>query len=360
MKIALDATPFFGRFGGIEGALWQTLLALQKLSSPHEFHVFVPADAPPSPVADGNWHWRRLRFEGAQKLRRIAWQQIELPLWLRREGFDLLHATNYVMPLASPIRTVVSIPDLIALDCPRFATRGNRLHYRALLPQTLRRADVLLASTPKGRAAILRRAPHAQVVVAPLGVGESWLEIPGAQDAEDVRRRFDLPSHFLLFAGNLEPKKNLPRLIRAASLLGEGAPELVIVGGIKPWRELEELKMRARFLGFVSQGDLRVLMGECAVFCFPSLAEGFGLPVLEALASGARVVASSEVPIPGLEAIAQMPDPRSVSAIADAIRVALNDSHFDPERARAFAAPFSWQETARVWLQTYESVGTKG
>jgi len=360
MKIALDATPLFGRFGGVEGALWQTLLALEKLPSPHQFHVFVPADAPPSPFVEGNWYYRRLPFEGARKLRRIAWQQIELPVRLRREGFDLLHATNYVMPLASPIRTVVSIPDLIALDSPRFATRENRLHYRALLPQTLKRADITLASTPEGRAAILRRAPDAEVVVAPLGVEELWFERPSAQEVKEARHRLDLPSQFLLFAGNLEPKKNLPRLIRAVSLLGEGAPELVIVGGIKPWRELESLKAHARFLGFVSRDELRVLMSECAVFCFPSVAEGFGLPVLEALASGARVVASSAVPIPGLEAVARMPDPHSVLAIADAIRVALDDSHFDPERARAFAKPFSYHQTARAWLQTYESVGMNG
>jgi len=359
VKIALDATPLFGRFGGIEGALWQTLLALEKLAAPHEFHVFVPADAPASPFIEANWHYQRLPFEGAQKLRRIAWQQIELPFWLHRERFDLLHATNYVMPLASPIRTVVSIPDLIALDFPRFATRENRLHYRALLPRTLRRADVLLASTPKERAAILRRAPHAEVAIAPLGVEASWFEFSSAQEVEEVRRHFDLPSRFLLFAGNLEPKKNLPRLIRAVELLGHDAPELVIVGGIKPWRELEALKVRARFLGFVSRDELRVLMSECAVFCFPSLAEGFGLPVLEALASGAHVVASSAVPIPGLEAVARMPDPHSVPAIAAAIRAALDDSHFDPKRARAFAKAFSWHQTARVWLQTYESVGVK-
>jgi len=359
MKIALDATPLFGRFGGIEGALWQTLLALEKLGAPHEFHVFVPADAPPSPFIEANWHWWRLPFEGARKLRRIAWQQIELPMRLRWERFDLLHATNYVMPLASPIRTVVSVPDLIALDFPRFATRGNRLHYRALLPQALKRADVLIASTPKGREAILRRALRAEVVVAPLGAEAAWFEVPSAPKVEEVRRRFDLPAQFLLFAGNVEPKKNLPRLVRAVELLGESAPPLVIVGGIKPWRELENLKTRARFLGFVSRDELRVLMSECAVFCFPSLAEGFGLPVLEALASGARVVASSAVPIPGLDVVARTPDPHSVSAIADAIRAALNDSHFDPERARAFATRFSWHQTARAWLQTYEAVGTK-
>jgi len=357
MKIALDATPLWGRFGGIEGALWKTLLALHETSSAHEFHVFVPLDAPDSPFGKSNWHWRRLPFEGAEKLRRIAWQQIELPRELRREGFDLLHATNYVMPLASPVPTVVSIPDLIALDHPRFATRENRWHYRALLPQTLKRADVLLASTPRGRDSLWRRAPRAQVVVAPLGVEREWFEPISSRSVEEVRAKFALPAQFLLFAGNLEPKKNLPRLISAVESLGEAAPELVLVGGVKPWPELEKLRARMHFLGFVERDELRVLMGECAVFCFPSLAEGFGLPVLEALACGARVVASSAVPIPNLQAVARMPDPHDVLSIAGAIRATLEDRDFDAEQGRRFARWFSWHETARIWAQTYELAG---
>ena len=354
MKIALDATPLYGRLGGIERALWQTLLALHELDLPHEFTVFVPRDAPDSPFPKPNWKWRRLRFSGAKKLRRIAWQQLELPILLKRECFDLLHATNYVMPLLSPVKTVVSLPDLIALDFPRFATRANRLHYRAVMPQTLKHADVLIASTPRGRDAILKRAPNAQVVVAPLGVEAEFFEMVSIEERATVRQKFNLPSRFLLFAGNLEPKKNLPRLLRAVEMLGENAPELVFVGALKPWPELEQLKVRARFLGFVERDELRVLMSECAAFCFPSLIEGFGLPVLEALACGARVVASTQVPIPDLESVARVPDARSVSSIACAIENALNDSGFDEDNAREFAREFSWERTARVWARCYE------
>ncbi len=353
MKIALDATPLFGQLGGIERALWQTLRAMHELELPHEFHVFAPRDAPDSPFVKSNWKWRRLPFDGAKKLRRIAWQQLELPILLKREQFDLLHATNYVMPLLSPVKTVVSIPDLIALDFPHFATRANRMHYRAIMPQTLQRADVLIASTPRGRNAILKRAPNAQVVVAPLGVEAEFFAPISDEEHAHVRQKFELPERFLLFAGNLEPKKNLPRLLRAVEMLGEDAPELVFVGALKPWSELEQLKVRARFLGFVERDELRVLMSECAAFCFPSLIEGFGLPVLEALACGARVVASTQVPIPELESVARVPDARSVSSIARAIENALNDSRFDEAKARDFARTFSWQQTARVWAQCY-------
>lgn len=356
MKIAFDATPLYGRFGGIEGALWQTLLALHDLDLPHEMHVFVPQDAPPSPFCKANWHWRPLSFEGEEKMRRIFWQQVEVPSLLRREKFDCLHATNYVMPLLSPVRTVVFVPDLIALNHPRFATRTNRLHYRTVLPATLRRADVLLVPTPRGGEEVLRRARGARAVVTPLGVEKEFFEPIDAQEREAVRRKFALPPRFLLYVGNLEPKKNLWRLLRAVDELGEEAPELVLVGGVRPWPELESLKLRTRFLGYVERRELQALMSECAAFCFSSLAEGFGMPVVEALACGARVVASTQVPVPDLSQVAYTPNPHSVDSIAGAIRQALNDSDFDASKARDFARAFSWERTARAIAEVYETL----
>ncbi|BCM90738.1 D-inositol-3-phosphate glycosyltransferase [Abditibacteriota bacterium] len=356
VKIALDATPLYGRLGGIERALWQTLLALHELDLPHSFEVFVPQDAPASPLTKENWHWRRLPFEGAAKGRRIVWQQVKLPLLLKSENFDGLHATNYVMPLLSPCKTVVSIPDLIALDFPRFATRANRLHYRAVLPATLRHADVLLASTPHGCDAILRRAPKANVVVAALGVEDEFFEPISESECLAVREKFKLPPQFLLFAGNLEPKKNLPRLLRAVEALGNEAPELIFVGALKPWPELQQLKLRTRSLGYVERTELRALMSACVAFCFPSLIEGFGLPVLEALACGANVVASTRVPIPGLKQVAWTPQPRSVDSITVSIRAALNAADFVSVAGREFAREFSWQKTARIIAGVYDSL----
>jgi hypothetical protein len=157
MKIAFDATALYGRRGGIENALWHTFAELRALDHQNQYLVYVPRDAPPPPLPDNShWTWKRLPFDGHNKIRRIYWQQCELPLWLKREKCDLLHAWNYVMPLLAPVPTVLTIQDLIALDRPRFATRFNRLHYRAIMPRSLKRAARVIVTTEKNKAAVFR------------------------------------------------------------------------------------------------------------------------------------------------------------------------------------------------------------
>lgn len=358
MKIAFDATALYGRLGGIENALWQTFAQLRALDHENDYLVYVPRDAPAPPSPENaRWQWHRLPFDGANKLRRIAWQQLELPVWVRREKCDLLHAWNYVAPLASPIRTVLTVQDLIALDRPRFATRSNRIHYRALMPQSLKRAARVIVTTPQTREAVLRRAPRAQVRVVPLGVEPLFFDPVAAPKMEEVRARYGLPPRFLLYVGNFEPKKNLPRLLQALRLLPE-APPLVTAGGIKPWAGYEELLRGVRQLGFVARDDLPALYASCAVFCFPSLCEGFGLPVLEALACGAKVLASKAVPLPGLETVAACPDAQRVHAIAEQLKALLesDETAAQREQRRDYAAAFTWDATARATLNVYREL----
>lgn len=356
MKIALDATAFYGRFGGIENALWQTLRALSQLPQGNEFHIFVPQNAPqPFPEFPNHWNWRRLPFRGVEKARRIWWQQTQFPLLLRREKFELLHAPTYVMPLFSSVPTVLGVPDLIALNAPRFATRANRLHYRAILPQSLKRAARVIVTTPRVEKEVCKRAPSAQIRVVLLGVESEFLNPISAQKIAQIRARYALPDRFLLYVGNLEPKKNLPNLIRAVEMLGENAPPLVIAGGIKPWPELEKWKTRVRFLGFLPREELAPLYASCAVFCFPSLCEGFGLPVLEALACGAKVVASQNVPLPNLESVAFAPNPHFPRAIKNAIETALAAPF--SQKGRDYAREFTWENTARQTLAVYRELG---
>ncbi len=359
MKIAFDATALYGRWGGIENALWQTFLALQRLGDElddaNQYLVLAARDAPQMP-AHPRWQWRRLPFDGAAKARRIGWQQIELPLLLKRENCDLLHAWNYVAPLACPIPFVLTVQDLIALDRPRFATRFNRWHYRAVMPRNLKSAARILVSTPQTGAEVLRRAPRAQIRVVPLGADEIFFEDLPAERLNQVRAKYALPPRFLLYVGNFEPKKNLPNLLRALEMLPD-APPLVIAGGIKPWPQFEKLLRGVRQLGFVAREDLPALYSLCAAFCFPSLCEGFGLPVVEALACGAPTLASTRVPLPDLGSVAALCEPRFPRSIARQLERLLSDDRPAPSAARrAYAAQFRWELAARRTLAVYREM----
>ena len=359
MKIVFDATALHhssGKRGGIETALWETFVHLRTLDERNHYLVCVPADAPATWQNSARWTWHRLPFESAQKTRRIVWQQCELPRLLRATGADLLHSWNYVMPLRSPVPTILTVQDLIALDQPRFARRANRAHYRAIMPQSLNRAARVLVSTPQTRAAVLRRAPAADVRVIPLGITPEFSAPVARETIETVRTKYDLPPRFLFFLGNFEPKKNLPNLLRAINLLPD-APPLIVAGGLSPWPEFNKLLRGVRQLGFVPRGDVAALLGACEIFCFPSLCEGFGLPIVEALACGAPVVASNRVPLPDLDKFALCPSPHDAHAIAAAIARLLNDETLRrklSETGREYARTFTWQRAARATLDIYQ------
>ena len=359
MKIAFDASALYGRMGGIENALWQTFSQLRALDHENDYLVFVPRDAPAPPQPQNpRWTWHRLPFEGKNKARRIVWQQLQLPVWLRRHNCDILHAWNYVAPLFSPIPVVLTVQDLIALNHSRFASRFNRWHYRAIVPQSLKRAARIIVTTPKNQIEVLRRAPDAPVRVVPLGVEPIFFPPTSLEQRRHIRQKYDLPPRFLLFVGNFEPKKNLPNLLRAIKMLPD-APPLVVVGGIKPWPEVETLLGGVRKLGFVPRDDLPALYSACEVFCFPSLCEGFGLPVLEALAAGAPVLASTQVPLPNLESVAALPDPHSARSIARNLAELLEKQDVlmkTGQARREYAQNFTWEATARATLKIYREL----
>ena len=355
MRIVWDATALYGRFGGIENAIWHTLEQLRFVDEANEYLICVPADAPELPFVDERFRWHRLPFQGIQKARRIVWQQLELPLLLKRERADLLHALTYVAPANCQIPFVLGIPDLIALNRPRFATRANRLHYRALMPRSLKRAARVIVTTPRVGIEVKMRVPKAQVRVAPLGVEALFFEPISPQQLQSVREKYDLPPKFLLYVGNFEPKKNLPNLLRALKLLPD-APPLVIAGGIKAWPGFEHLLRDVPKLGFVDRGDLPALYASCEAFCFPSLCEGFGLPVLESLAVGAKTLASTQVPLPDLERVAARPNPRFASSIALELGKLLVDESDSMETRRNYAREFTWERTARATLAVYEEL----
>ncbi len=380
MRIGVDATALYGRFGGVEYALWNLLEALREcedlgLIPRSQWKLWMPRDGPLQQARrlfPANWRFEALGFDGRHKLRRIAWQQTILPAAARRARLDVLHCPTYVCPLKPNVPVVLTIYDFIALSQPRFATRLNRVHYGLLLPLCARRAARVLIPSQTVERDLNRFAPGARGVLVPLGVGEAFGRQPSRQQLEAARLKWGLPARFVLFVGNPEPKKNVRAIVEAMRLWPRelGDVPLIVTGGARAWKSFEAAALQARegadgtegasaqvrSLGYVERDELALLYRLCAAFAFPSLAEGFGLPVLEALASGARVVASQRVPIAGLQNVARLVDPLDIQALSQALAQAVSEvtSPAQAQKQQEWASNFSWRRAALSTFAAYQ------
>lgn len=365
MRIGIDATALYGRYGGVQYAVWNLLFALSRQKNEHEYVVYIPANGPPFSLRekfDARWQWRVLPFNGQEKLRRIAWQQIALPTLLKRDQCDLLYAPAYVAPALSPVPVVLTVFDIIALEHPEFATARNRFHYQIMLPISLHRARQIAVPSEDVRQKIGKRFGAKVLLkmhVVPLGLEPLFRKKQNATEIQEVRKLYQLPQKYFLFVGNREPKKNIDGLIAAYQLLKKrrkDVPELVLTGGARPWENHKMMAGNVQETGYIRRRHLPVLYAESAGLIFPTLAEGFGLPVLEALACGAPVITTRAVPIPGIENVAQIVDPHSTEEIANAMEKLLDDSEIT-NRARVegphFAAPFTWNRAAELMLRLF-------
>jgi glycosyltransferase involved in cell wall biosynthesis len=301
---------------------------------------------------------------------RLLWSLWHAPRDLRRRPVDLFHGvTGFELPPRGPWALVTTVHDLIPLRLPAVVPARHRWAVRCLLGGALRRADRVIAVSEVTRQEILARyrLPAGRVVVIPEAAGPEFRP-PSAAALAAARERYGLARPYVLSVGLLEPKKNLAALLDAVARLRRdgswGATELLVVGapgwGPDPAARAHALGLEGavRFLGGVPDGDLPALYGGARAFAFPSLWEGFGLPVLEAMASGAPVVASTRGALPELTAgAALLVEPRA-EPLADALGQMLADGGLR-ERLRAAglarAAAFSWARTARETLDVYRA-----
>jgi len=272
---------------------------------------------------------------------------------------DLVHCTT-IIPFASRAKMVATVHDLAFLKYPQFFSRRGNSVFRRSLDILLDHAEVLMCSSTAtlndcrefGFSA--DRLRH-----VPLGVGAALV----MSTREQITSRYSLPEQYLLFVGTLEPRKNLARLLEALKFLGDDAPELVVVGA-GGWGEIpdssslsDEIKSKVHFTGFVQPGDLGALYRFAEVLCYPSLMEGFGLPILEAMSFGTPVVTSrgsSTEEVAGGAAV--LVDPLNAESIAGGVLEAIKNK---PELSRAGlqrAATMTWQATAEKTAEVYGQV----
>ena len=300
-------------------------------------------------------------------------EQFTLPFSVGRSGATLFHAPHYVLPALTPCRSIVTIHDCIHLRFPQYLP--NRLAYayaRTQLWSATRRARRIVTVSHASKQDIIRffDVPETKITVIPNAIDERIRRTPPDADLIRVRERYQLPARFIMYAGNVKPHKNIKRLIDAfVQVRQRGFDDLgLLLSGSEVSRysmlrravHRYNLHKHVRFLGYQTTETLAALYRLADVFVFPSLYEGFGLPPLEAIASGTPVVASNVSSLPEvLGDAALLVDPLNAAAIADGITRIIADDDLRAElrrRGLARAGDFSWEQSVKQVRRIYEEI----
>ena len=368
MRIGFDA-----RLIGFSGAgvyTYNLLRSLLRLDSENSYLVFTNRATYDCVFASLNARNSRISSVSASPL------TLKHHLWFvgvfLTQHLDVYHYPHFDMPLGQQYPSVVTVHDLYPISIAQYCSREKQYYFRLVVKLNLIKAKKVIAVSEYTKREILRHFPvdEEKIRVIYEGVDESFKNATST-DNKLVRGKFGLKRNFLLYVGNHKPHKNLTRLLQAYGKLDQKlqkAYDLVITGKMEEsdrysFRIVRELGLgsRVKFIGFVHQKDLPGVYRSATALVMPSLREGFGLPVLEAMACGTPVVAANTSALPEVAGEACVFfDPYRTDEMTSAISEVLEDERLRrklSEMGRKRADSFSWRETARRTMEVYEEVG---
>jgi glycosyltransferase involved in cell wall biosynthesis len=354
------------RSAGIARYIYHLLRQLPNAAADIALDVF--ATEPLAPALLPGVTIRATRLPVHKPLARIIWEQTFFALHLRNK-YALLHSLAYVSPFLNHTRSIVTLYDLSFYLYPEYFRPLQRLYLQIGTRASVRRAQTIItiSESSKRDAVRLLNVNPANIQVVPPGVEPDFFRTIPPNALENFRRTKNLPEHFVLFLGTREPRKNIPTLIRAFVKAKRAAqlPHALVLAGGRGWldesveRTIQELDVADHILfpGFVAHAELPWWYRAADVFVYPSQYEGFGMPALEALASGTPVITSNVSSLP--EAVgdaALLVNPRAPEQIADALIRLLTDEALRREcaaRGPQHARQFTWTRAAQLTADTY-------
>jgi glycosyltransferase involved in cell wall biosynthesis len=375
MRIAFDATSIPRLMAGAGVYTDNLIRALARVDADNEYVVFAKGDAFDA-LARERPSFRVVHVGVRFRAARLAWEQLVLPAQLRAQSIDVLHSPHHTTPLfTTGCRRVVTFHDLTFFILPERYPRSRLLYFRSISWATAKAAAMLICPSQAVREDIVRilHAPPGKVRPIAEAAAPAFRVIDDPAVLDRLRYNHLLPDRFILSVGSLEPGKNRTTLLKAfAELRRRGVEQKLVVAGQRAWnygadfRLAEELGLKGNviFTGYVLPEEMPALYNAADLFVFPSLYEGFGLPVLEAMACGVPVVASNVSSIPEVTGdAALLVDPRDVNALCDAMERILKDADLSAslrQRGLERAATFSWERAARETIEVYAEALRKG
>ena len=378
MRIGIDVTAALTQGGGIGRYTRELVQALAAVDAQNSYRLFSakpPAKLPvPEPLPQTKNFVHKPAPLDERWLYRL-WYRLRLPLpvqWVTGQ-VDLFHSPDFVLPpVNGRIPTLLTVHDLSFVHYPHVFPERLVTYLNQVVPWSIGRATHILADSDATRQDLLNiwQVPPEKVTVLYSGVHERFEPVGDVALITAVRHKYHLQDWpYILSVGTLQPRKNYQMLIRAFALLADKVSHHLVISGGKGWLydemlaevERQGLTGRVHFIGFVDDADLPTLYSEADLFVFPSLYEGFGLPLLEAMGCGTAVLTSNSSSLPEVAGTAarQLP-PTDEAAWTENMLALLTDIELRDKLVLAGltqAKQFSWQTAAQQLLKIYQQFG---
>jgi glycosyltransferase involved in cell wall biosynthesis len=368
MNFGLDLRPSLSRPTGVGTYVLGLLERLPRLAPDETFHYFSASFRERYPQRVWPPNVRLVDRKIPVHALNFAWNRLEWPPLDRLVGapLDLVHSPHPLLIPARKARRIVTVPDLFFLKHPELTAAEIRRDYVALVRDHVKRADgvVCISKYTAEETQRLLHVPSDKIAVTPLGVDPIFREPPAAEQIEATLNRLHLPRGGILYLGSDDKRKNLVALVMTYLNLASRRPEvppLVLAGPGSNWAQGgARIAPQIRATGYLPQDDVRALMAASSMLVLPSLEEGFGLPVLEAMAAGLPVVCSRGSALEEVAGdAATLVDPADPGSLSQGIEGLLDDpelakSHRQKGRERSLR--FDWQDTAERTLAFYRTV----
>jgi len=376
MKIGINARQIQNRHTGPENYMLNLILNLKRIDKNNEYVLFFGKDRPvPEAILNAGFDYDISRMPTHNQLLKILWAHLYLPNRIRAHRIDLFHEPSFVAPVFKRCPMVTTVYDIAHLYFPFCYTRRTRAYLNRLLPRSIRQSDLLIAISESTKNDIIDHfgIPPEKVHVVHGGVDPVYRTIEDEERLEEVRKAYRIKGDFILTVGGITPRKNLIRLIRAFKMLRDDRKidcQLVIVGkkgwlyeGVFKEAAASGLEDSIIFCDYIPKDHLLYLYNAAAVFAYPSLYEGFGLPILEAMACGCPVVASNRSSMPEVcGKAALLIDPEDVEGLSEALFKAVTDSPLREDLIKEGykqVEKFSWERAADKTLAVYKRLDLK-
>jgi len=373
MKIGIEAQRLYRKKkAGMDIVVWELIRNLQRMDKENEYVIFVKPDE--DPCLEETDNFKIMEVPGGNYL---SWEQRSLPKAVKESGVELLHCTSNTAPYFCPVPLVLTLHDIIFLEKLAVKSKGTRyqqlgkIYRKLLVPRIVGKCERIITVSKQEKGRILNHfnIPSERVQAVYNGVGPEFQPVSDEALLQEVRAAYQLPEKFVLFLGNKDPKKNMKGVLEAFGKFAEkqaNVPLVVTAINEEVMTELllemgrEELMDRIILPGFAPFEWLPALYTLATVYMYPSLREGFGLPILEAFGCGTAVITANTSSMPEVAGeAAVLVNPESTDEMAAAIGLLIDDQSLREEKVQqgfARVKDFSWAKMAEEVLHIYQTI----